>query len=928
MLDTFVVVWQHRPVLKESRTGHGIFLFLYRCLAALGLGAYCCVSSSVFAQGGVPLWTNRYVLTASASDDANKLAVDAQGNLFVVGTTDNGATGQDILTIKYSNAGMPLWTNRYSGPGHSNDIPNAVALDAQGNLYIAGSSVGSAGDVDFVTLAYSGAGVPLWTNRYGEQGWVGDTARAIAIGGNATVYVSGISDDDLVTIAYAGDGTPLWTNRSLYEVPVGMAVDTNGNIYVAGSIGGQYGAVAYSSAGIPLWTNAFMRGSPIGMAMDKAGNIFITGNTGNHFTTLALSNTGAPAWTNTYVSSQYPLYGYDGAEAIGVDGDGNVYVTGWSGRFDASVSIYVTVAYSPAGAQLWDRNYQADYPGYTQARALVANPSGGVYVTGNLAYNANTYAQYGTLAYSKEGVLLWAQSYGGGDYNGAEAIALDQNGNVFVTGFSQYYDATYDIYTISYSPQGVQRWARRYDGPGKAASGATATAIANDGRVYACGFSADAFLTLAYSAAGVPIWTNRYRVSTGNSAAAALAVATNGTVYVTGNSMATSSGGGYLYPDLLTVAYSRTGASLWSQRYHVSSGHSYGRGVAVGPDGSVYVIGQTPSSSGLGYDYITLAYTSTGAGLWNNRYSGPGNSTDVPNDLAVDSGGNVYVTGYSAVIDGPSDYATIAYTSAGAALWTNRYPGGSAQAIAVGPGGRVFVTGGAGVGDFTTLAYSPAGEPLWTNYYNGPANNADAAVAMVVNASGNVIVTGSSKDVRGYEHYATVAYSSAGLALWTNVYSSPGNQSDEAVAAAADGSGNVYIAGNSAGDIVSLAYSDAGLPLWTNRYDSPTRRSDYIARKWGFAAGPDGSVYIAGTSEGSYGIYSNPDAVVIKYGEPVALSIERDRDQAILRWRSAGYGLQAGPSVYGVFTNVPTATSPYTNSMAPGAKFFRLKASP
>jgi hypothetical protein len=61
---------------------------------------------------------------------------------------------------------MPLWTNRYDGPGNDLDYPSAVAVDNSGNVFVTGHSIGSEGNDDYATIAYSGAGVPLWTNRY------------------------------------------------------------------------------------------------------------------------------------------------------------------------------------------------------------------------------------------------------------------------------------------------------------------------------------------------------------------------------------------------------------------------------------------------------------------------------------------------------------------------------------------------------------------------------------------------------------------------------------------------------------------------------------------------------------------------------------------------------------------------------------------
>ena len=87
--------------------------------------------------------------------------------------------------------------------------------------------------------------------------------------------------------------------------------------------------------------------------------------------------------------------------------------------------------------------------------------------------------------------------------------------------------------------------------------------------------------------------------------------------------------------------------------------------IAVDSSGNVYVTGE---SYGLdsAYDYATIKYNSTGQEQWVARYNGPANYDDVAEAIALDGSANVYVTGYSyGVGDVGVDYATIKYNSAG-----------------------------------------------------------------------------------------------------------------------------------------------------------------------------------------------------------------------------------------------------------------------
>ena len=148
--------------------------------------------------------------------------------------------------------------------------------------------------------------------------------------------------------------------------------------------------------------------------------------------------------------------------------------------------------------------------------------------------------------------------------------------------------------------------------------------------------------------------------------------------------------------------------------------------------------------------------------MWTNRYNGPASNHDFAFAVAVDRTGNVFVTGTSSVASGKTGYATIAYSGAGVALWTNLYDGNTPTAVAADKSGNVFVTGYAGAPyDYATVAYSGTGVPLWTNRYGGPANHDDYAYAMAVDDGGNVFVTGFAY-LSGFDPvYATIKYSSA-----------------------------------------------------------------------------------------------------------------------------------------------------------------------
>jgi hypothetical protein len=417
--------------------------------------------------------------------------------------------------------------------------------------------------------------------------------------------------------------------------------------------------------------------------------------------------------------------------------------------------------------------------------------------------------------------------------------------------------------------------------------------------------------TIKYSNEGVPLWTN---ISNGDH----IATDSSGNVFVAGSGS--------------TIKYSDAGVPLWT--------NVFGEYVAVDNSGKVCVTAPSDDGSGTYRRFMTIKYSNDGAPLWTNSYTGSGQSA--PRAIAADSSGSVFVSGYSLKrLDSfsSSDYLTIAYSNAGAPLWTNWYNGSSnkddyVSSLGVDSRGNVFLTGNSvGVrGDYATVAYSNSGVPLWTNRYNGPVDQGDYARAITVDSNGNVFVTGDSVTVRDFfsdpPDWATIKYSNSGVPLWTNYYNGPGNNSDSANAIAVDRAGNVFVTGWSVNtpfpdvtiDYATVAYSSEGVPLWESHYISSSAGLNTTS----VAVDHAGNVFVTGYPTSS----DPPDYLTIKYSSsippPVQLDFQLLNNQLVLSWTNAGFNLQTAPAVTGPFANLPAATSPYTNSITGPQQFFQL----
>jgi hypothetical protein len=382
-----------------------------------------------------------------------------------------------------------------------------------------------------------------------------------------------------------------------YDEPSAICTDPEGNIYVVGST---------SSTNFPTM-NPYMKYA--------AGDAFVT-----------KINAYGEIVYSTYLGGNNPDYG----KGIAADSDGNAYVTGytWSGNFPTVNPVQ--------GKNGWVKD----------AFILKLSPSGDR--------------------------LIYSTFLGGSENEEAYGITVDSNRNAFVTGTTwssrdfptvnavqPRFGGVSDIFVAKLNPMGNALLFSTYLG---GTSGDHGYAITSDayGNAYVTGQTDILVFVAKLSASGDDLI---YSKILGLGQGYGIAVDTSGSSYITGGGgmldafvfKLTPAGDGIVYSTSLGGSTNQTGYST----------NDVGNSIAVDAVGNAYVTGYTqctdfPTANPIQDGFaggITDAFVAelnpSGSALLFSTYLG-GNGEDRGQGIAVDSLGNIYVTGYTTSVDFPN----------------------------------------------------------------------------------------------------------------------------------------------------------------------------------------------------------------------------------------------------------------------------------
>jgi hypothetical protein len=292
--------------------------------------------------------------------------------------------------------------------------------------------------------------------------------------------------------------------------------------------------------------------------------------------------------------------------------------------------------------------------------------------------------------------LVYSTYIGGSGIDEGYAIAVDGNGNAYVTGHT---------------------WSTDYD-------------VTPDAFQTTKGVDSDVFVT-KLNASGSALVYSTYIGGSDVESGYGIAVDGSGNAYVTGYTNSTDydvtvgafqTTGGGTYSDVFVTKLHASGNILLYSTYIGGISNDFGNGIAVDSSGNAYVTGRTQSTDydvtvgafqtthGGGDDVFVTKLHASGSGLVYSTFIG-GSNNEEGHGIAVDGSSNAYVTGrtYSTDYDvtpgafqtmGGGTYSDVFVTklnASGNALLYSTYIGGTAEdrgyGIAIDSSGNAYVTG-------------------------------------------------------------------------------------------------------------------------------------------------------------------------------------------------------------------------------------------
>ncbi len=765
--------------------------------------------------------------------------VDKLGHTYVVGCANDR-----MLIVRYGIDGRVEW--QVEG-GPFTGCPGRIAIDAAGDVFVAGSSRSNPDDQFFQLAKYDGdSGVQLWASTHAEPGHVhGDpTALVVDRFGDPTLAAATWATNGAakaVTVRFSGkDGRRIWAHAAegsaLAWPGPRLAVDSGGNALVARNVQFTNAPLDFVTAkldrrtGAVIWETRYdgaasLDDEVLDLAVDPQDHALIAAyeKAAPHNNKVFLfrkldGGSGALQWSSTYDDSAGAI---KDLHDIVVDERGDLLASGGVGP-SSSRNPWLAIKFRGRdGAQQWAARFDQLSSVARPWQAAAVLPGGDLLITGTVDQAEGDRLLTARIG-GQDGLLRWTSSptHAPGDEESiGSGVAVHRDGSVAVVGAIDVSSGN-DTWSVSKleAISGSSLWTQL--NPPIAApvssTGRRAMVVDASGRTAFTGGGQGECLTTLVTADGALQWSASYRFSQSQTSRCRAAV-----FDPQGNVIAVGDAGGVTH----AVKYDAdSGQALWTSSYfRVDFGSIFPAAVAVDGHGDLLIAGHSyrPGIPIFAlrdrYDLSVVKFRgSDGELLWEHHYDSPGGQSDLAHAIAIDGYGDLFVTGQSggythhfngSIVD-PYDYVTLRLDGrTGNRLWLVRYDGPAARSdvatdIALDAIGNVIVTGsseGTGNGsDYATLKYNGnSGNLIWQARYDGPEQGNDLASALALDSRGQVVVTGTSAGaLPGSADVATVKYDGgSGAQLWVNRHVGIAGGDDRADSVAIDGQDQVYVAG-------------------------------------------------------------------------------------------------------------------------------------
>lgn len=705
----------------------------------------------------------------SYSDDVRAGAIDSQGNLIAVGVGYNlvdTSSSDDWWIKKISPYGSVLWSQAYSTPGYyTYDEANAVQVDANDNIYVAGAGYNltngtSGNDVWVQKLNPVGAKLSQFVASSTDGG--SDRATSIIVDQVNNVWV-GATGYNVASVSSGSDWWIFKLNSNLvqqsewtydggnnYGVGVTrMALNTNNEPYAMGSVldGHMQTKVMRLLNSGTDFTDFYTTADAVdslagkGLVIDMNNNVYINASknvvnvsSGTDWWISKIDNTGTPVWSGVFDNGSV-MYSNDAPTAMALNNNNQLVAAGsaYNMLSYSSSTDWVVGWFDPAvqNTPIRTKAFSSESPSDEETKSFAIAPNGSYYVTGTAANltNISSGVDWWVRKYNENGVMQWSKEYSapyGYSTDTPRSLIIDAAENVYVAGSG---------WGLVSSSSYEDWWIKKLNSAG-------VEDTANWDKTFAPSSSA------SYT----------------NDAATTMDMDAQGNIYV----------GGY-------VSRSDGGMS-WHIKKFTSSGSEFTGGWPLNLDDGV------PYSScrlnrlkidrnsqniylvGVGNNLVDA---SSNMDWWIRRYDVNGNEAagwaggkkfdggatmccghdDMPNDIAIDSSGYIYVAGTATVESGSSSsldwWIKKLNPSDGSEVpgWNKKLGGAyqqdEARSIAIDGNNDVYVVGN------QSLYYSSDGSPWWIHRFksDGTEDTSWAATTYSEKGFANKVVIGANGDI-------------------------------------------------------------------------------------------------------------------------------------------------------------------------------------